>query len=80
MGRKIKLIWDFFGEDGLKTAEHHAIHLKEFATKERIESFEIGVEEPSDSQSMAFIVVAEENMITVRDALRPKRGQWVEEK
>jgi len=29
--RKLKLIWDFRGESSEKTAEHHAIHLKEFA-------------------------------------------------
>lgn len=80
MSKKIKLIWDFFGEDGLKTAEHHAIHLKEFAHKAKIESFEVGVENPTDDQSLAFIIVPEKNMIAVRDALRPKRGQWVEEK
>ncbi|MBL4707119.1 MAG: hypothetical protein JKY48_01585 [Flavobacteriales bacterium] len=80
MSKKIKLIWDFFGEDGLKTAEHHAIHLKEFAAKEQISAFEVGVEKSSPDQSLAFMIVAEENMIAVRDALRPKRGQWVEEK
>lgn len=35
MQRKIKLIWDFKGESGLKTAEHHAKHLKEFADREK---------------------------------------------
>lgn len=79
MNRKIKLIWDFFGEDGLKTAEHHAIHLKEFSEKEKIETFGIGTEAQENETTSAFLVVAEENMIIVRDALRPKRGQWVNE-
>src|SRR5690606_1132164 len=30
MEKKLKLIWDFFGPDAKKTAEHHEIHLKEF--------------------------------------------------
>ena len=34
MEKKAKLIWEFFGEDGLETAKHHAIHLEEFAQKE----------------------------------------------
>ncbi len=79
MSKKIKLIWDFYGEDGFKTAEHHAIHLKEFAQKNQIKLFEQGVETLADQQSLAFMIVAEEDMIIVRDALRPKRGEWVEE-
>lgn len=79
MGRKIKLIWDFFGEDGLKTAEHHAIHLKEFCEKEEIETFGIGTDVEQGKLVSAFLIVDEEKMIPVRDALRPKRGQWVEE-
>ena len=31
MSRKIKLLWDFRGEDAAETAKHHTIHLKEFA-------------------------------------------------
>ena len=78
MDKKIKLIWDFFGEDALKTAEHHATHLKEFATKESIQLFDYGTEEHNKS-AVAYMVVEEKNMITVRDALKPKRGQWVEQ-
>lgn len=79
MSRKIKLIWDFIGEDAKKTAEHHAIHLQEFAKMKSIEGSESGTEETNDQQFLAYITVPEENMILVRDALRPKRGQWVED-
>ena len=79
MERRIKLIWDFYGADGLKTAEHHAIHLKEFAKKGNIETFEVGTETLENEITAAFMIIAESNMIAVRDALRPKRGQWVEE-
>ncbi len=79
MSRRIKLIWDFFGEDAKKTAEHHAIHLQEFAKMKAIENTEAGTEEISKQEQLAYLIVAEENMIEVRDALRPKRGQWVEQ-
>lgn len=78
MSKKMKLIWDFFGEDALKTAEHHAVHLKEFTQKREMEEFGCGAEEQAGN-AMAYLIVAEENMITVRDALKPKRGQWVEQ-
>ena len=79
MNKRIKLIWDFYGEDAQKTAEHHAIHLKEFVTKHKIESFNVGTTVENNS-TMAYVVVGEENMILLRDSLRPKRGQWVEDK
>lgn len=79
MSRKIKLIWDFFGEDAEKTAQHHAVHLKEFASMKNIKNAISGTEETDEQQHLAYIIVEEQNMILVRDSLRPKRGQWVEE-
>lgn len=79
MSKRIKLIWDFFGEDAKKTAEHHSIHLQEFAKMKAIENTETGVEQINEQEHLAFLIVAEESMILVRDALRPKRGQWVEQ-
>ena len=32
--RKLKLIWDFKGQDGIKTAEHHDVDLNEFVAAE----------------------------------------------
>ena len=74
--KKVKLIWEFFGEDAVETARHHAIHLNEFCKKENLSFFESGTEETT-SISTAFLTVEENNMILVRDALRPKRGEWV---
>ena len=45
MNRKIKLIWDFRGQEAQKIAEHHAIHLEEFAVKENLEYHEINTSE-----------------------------------
>jgi len=79
MGRKIKLIWDFYSADAKKTAEHHAIHLSEFANMKSIKQFKVGSENETDEHHLAYIIVAEENMVLIRDSLRPKRGQWVED-
>lgn len=78
MGKKIKLIWDFYGEDALHVAKHHAIHLNEYVTKTNIKAIEIDSMEFSD-HAEAYIIVDEQHLVQVRDQLRPKRGQWVEE-
>ena len=36
MESKIRLVWDFRGDDSLKTAEHQLTHLVEFMKKEDI--------------------------------------------
>ncbi len=76
--RKLKLIWDFRGESSEKTAEHHAIHLKEFANFEKLHYYEIGFSIISEMHTIAFIVVDEADMKTYRDALKPHRGQLAE--
>lgn len=76
MKKQIKLIWDFRGIDARKTAEHHEIHLKEFIQKEKLKSEITGVETVSEMYSIAFLVVDESEMISVRDRLRPHRGEW----
>ena len=74
MSRKIKLIWDFFGEDSLATAKHHCVHLKEFAEKEQLLFYEIDSVSQTEAKAMAFITVNESDMKTYRDALKPHRG------
>lgn len=73
--KKIKLIWDFRGIDALKTAEHHVIHLKEFSKKQKLAETESGINKENDIHCCAFITVLEKDMILVRDALRPHRGE-----
>lgn len=75
MARKIKLIWDFRGPASAKTAEHHEIHLKEFIESENLTLKITGFEVYSEMQAIAYMVVNEENMITVRDKLKPHRGE-----
>jgi hypothetical protein len=73
--RKLKLIWDFRGPNGLKTAQHHEIHLKEFIKFENLDVTITGYESLSDMHAIAFMVVNENDMKPIRDALKPHRGQ-----
>ena len=73
--RKLKLIWDFKGPAGQKTAEHHLIHLKEYIQLEALDITITGVETLSDMHSLAYLVVDESKMKPIRDALKPHRGQ-----
>ncbi len=78
MSRKIKLIWDFRGPASAKTAEHHEIHLKEYILSERLQPNITGYKVINDMYAIAFMVVTEENMILVRDSLKPHRGEVYE--
>ncbi len=73
--RQIKLIWDFRGEASAKTAEHHEIHLKDYINIEKLPLNITGFEIKNEMHAIAFIVVTDENMISVRDALKPHRGE-----
>ncbi|MBQ0768764.1 MAG: hypothetical protein KBT58_05695 [Bizionia sp.] len=73
--RKLKLIWDFKGPDSLKIAQHHEIHLKEFIAIEKLSLNITGFEAISDMHTIAFMIVNDDEMPPVRDALKPHRGQ-----
>jgi len=73
--RKLKLIWDFRGPDALKIAEHHDIHLKEFIAIEKTNLNITGFEQLNDLHAIAFMVVTDDEMKPIRDALKPHRGQ-----
>jgi hypothetical protein len=75
MSRQIKLIWDFRGPTAAKTAEHHEIHLKEFIAIEKLPLNITGFDVKGEMQAIAFMVVSDENMIQVRDALKPHRAE-----
>jgi len=75
MKDKIKLIWDFRGPAAKHTAIHHEIHLKEYAESESLSLQITGVNHINDMHSIAFLAVQKSEMITVRDALKPHRGQ-----
>ncbi len=80
MSRQIKLLWDFKGPAAAKTAEHHEIHLKEYIVIEKLPLNITGFEIRSEMHAVAFMVVTDENMIQVRDSLKPHRGEIYIEK
>ncbi len=73
--RQIKLIWDFKGQMAAKIAEHHENHLKEYIAIEKFPINITGFEIISNVHAIAFMVVTDENMIPVRDNLKPHRGE-----
>lgn len=73
--RKLKLIWDFYGPDAHRIAEHHEIHLKQYIKFEHLDISITGIEDLNELHSIAFLVVNEAEMKPVRDALKPHRGQ-----
>jgi hypothetical protein len=75
MPKKIKLLWDFRGPEAKKIAEHHCIHLKEYAVLEKLEGIEIDITKVSDLYTIAFMIVEEKDMQSSREALKPHRGQ-----
>jgi len=77
--KKIKLIWDFRGPAATKTAEHHEIHLKEYILTEKLNLNITGNLTLNDMHSIAYLVVNQSEMIPVRDALKPHRGEVYEE-
>ncbi len=69
------MIWDFRGPAAAKTAEHHEQHLKEYIALESVASHLTGFQDLTEMHSIAFMVVEEKDMIVVRDALKPHRGE-----
>ena len=74
MSKKAQLIWNFNGQDGLKTAEHHLVHLKEFAQMEAVPILKSGVNKTSPLSSEAYIIVEMEWVEKLRTQLKPNKG------
>lgn len=79
MPRQIKLIWDFRGPAAAKTAEHHEIHLRDYIEIEKLAVKITGFEIINDMYAIAYMVVTDQDMISVRDALKPHRGELFEQ-
>jgi hypothetical protein len=77
--QKIKLIWDFRGQDAEKIAVHHEIHLKQFIQTEDLVPAVTGYEIKNELHAIAFMIVEKSNMISARDALKPHRGELFEQ-
>lgn len=77
--RRIKLLWDFFGPDAWKTAEHFEHHLKEFIEMHDLDITETGFKDEHENHSISFMVIDESQLLDVRDPLKPHRAILVEE-
>ena len=80
MTDRVKLIWDFRGPSAGPIAKHHAEHLAEFAETENLKNTIAGQEEISSMHHIAFLVVEKELMDSLREILKPTRGQIYEER
>lgn len=74
MSKKAQLIWNFNGQDGLKTAEHHLVHLKEFAQLEAVPILKSGINKTSPLSCEAYIIVEMEWVEKLRTQLKPNKG------
>lgn len=75
MSRKIKLIWDFRGLDAKDTAKHHDLHLKDYSNTSSVIIIETGYENLNEMHAIAYMVVNENDMFTIRDILKPHRAE-----
>ncbi len=75
MIERVKLIWDFRGPNAQAIAEHHAKHLSEFAEIENLQHTINGHEAITPMHHIAFLVVEKKLMNTLRETLKPTRGQ-----
>ncbi len=74
MNRKIRLIWDFYGEPAEGTAKHHVIHLEEFMKREDFSFYNQGISSQGENHFLAFITVDEKDVLSIRNALKPNRA------
>lgn len=79
MTERVKLIWDFRGPNAQPIAIHHAKHLAEFAETENLQNTLFGNEEITPIHHIAFLVVEKNMMNTLRETLKPTRGQIYDE-
>ena len=76
--RTIKLIWDFRGDDSLKTAQHHQKHLSDYLQRHELDD-KTGVENRTSGHAIAWLATPESKMIDLRDALLPHRAEVFED-
>ena len=74
MSKKAQLIWNFNGQDGLKIAEHHLLHLKEFAQMESVPIIKSGVNETTPLSCEAYIIIEMKWVEKFRSKLKPNKG------
>ncbi len=79
MSERVKLIWDFRGPNAQPIAEHHVKHLNEFSEIEGLQNSFTGMEQITPMHHIAYMVVEKNLMDTLREKLKPTRGQFYKE-
>ena len=79
LDRKIKLIWDFRGENSASLSKHFQKHLEEFVIIEELKYDISGVLRINPLHSIVYLVVAEFEMQEVKEILNPHRGEYYNE-
>lgn len=79
MAERIKFIWDFHGSNSKQTASHHVKHLGEFVSIKKLENILMDTEEITPKHHIAYMVVEKSMMDSLRQILKPHRGQIYEE-
>ena len=74
MENKIRLVWDFRGEDALKTAEHQLTHIVEFMIKKDVSYLDNSSEQISNLHSICWIIIKESDLDFIKKRLKPHRG------
>ena len=70
----LKFVWEFFGPDSKKLAQHHLQHLNEFLKKENVNSFESGVSFESDNLSYSYTILDESLLGFIKASLKPHKA------
>jgi hypothetical protein len=74
---RIKLIWDFRGPNGKRTAIHHEKHLKEFFEIEKKKLFDSGTESLNEMHHITYAIIEKENLHELKKILKPNRGKKI---
>ena len=72
--KNLKFVWEFFGPDSKKLAQHHLEHLNEFLKKENIKSSDSGVSFESDNFSYSYTILDESLLEVIKTSLKPHKA------
>jgi hypothetical protein len=76
--QKIKLIWDFKGENTFDMATHYNKHLVEFFKSKEINLIESGINNINEHHHLTYAIIDEQDVNIVKHPLKPHRAFIVE--
>ena len=77
--KKVKLIWDFRGENTFNMATHYKKHLVEFFESKKINLLTSGVDKMSDYYHLTYAIIDEKDVNDVKHPLKPHRALLVDQ-